>query len=63
MTNTRIFTLLVVLLVSVSAFAQPGDPGGGGNPTVPISGIEILVGGGALLGLRRLLANKSSRKE
>jgi len=55
---------LAFLLLSMCALGQPGDPGGGGNPTVPISGIEFLIGGGAILGLRRLLqSNKASRKK
>jgi len=40
--------------------AQPGDPGGGGNPT-PISGIEILLVGGAALGVKRLYSKNKKR--
>lgn len=41
------------------SLAQPGgDPGGGGNPTVPISGIEILLGVGGLYGARKFLQKK-----
>ncbi len=35
------------------AMAQPTG-GGPGTPAVPISGIEILLGAGALLGAKRL---------
>lgn len=47
--------------------AQPGGgPGGGGDPghgkPVPISGIEILIGGGILLGTKRLLAMRHRNK-
>ena len=44
--------------------AQPGGggPGGGADPdAVPISGIEILIAAGALLGVRRFFL--SSRKK
>ncbi|NOT76599.1 MAG: hypothetical protein HOP08_16845 [Cyclobacteriaceae bacterium] len=60
-----VLTLTVFFsLVSVLGFAQPGgDPGGGGNPTVPITGIEFLLGGGLLIGLRGLIAKFKSRKE
>lgn len=50
------------------AFGQPGPgggPGGGGDPgggqPVPISGIELLIGLGALLGARKL-QRSSGRK-
>lgn len=37
-------------------FSQPGNPGGGGGPDgVPITGIEYLLGGGILYGIRSLL--------
>lgn len=42
--------ILALLFVPLLTMAQPGDPGG--DPDVPISGIEFLLGGGALLGLR-----------
>jgi hypothetical protein len=42
-----------LMLVSATLFAQPGDPGG--DPDVPITGIEYLIGGGALYGIRTLL--------
>ena len=39
--------------------AQPGgNPGGGGKPGVPITGIEWVIGAGALLGARKLYNNK-----
>jgi len=51
--------MAVVTLIGAchAANGQPGagDPNGGGKPgTVPISGIEILVGMGALLGGKKL---------
>lgn len=44
-------------------FAQPGDPGGG-DPDVPITGIEILIGIGSAFGASRFLKGKlKSKKE
>lgn len=58
-----VFLLLVItvaILVGQPAFAQPG--GGGNpcpfppcNPDVPISGIEILLVAGGVLGVKRIL--------
>jgi len=40
-------------LLSVSAFAQPGDPGG--DPDVPIDGgIGILIAAGVLYGSKKI---------
>lgn len=39
-------------------FAQPGDPGGGQDPDVPIGGIEILIGIGGVLGGRKLFKKR-----
>lgn len=52
----------VALIISpLEGWAQPGPPP---DPDVPISGIEFLLGGGALLGVRQLLSRfKSSRKQ
>ena len=53
--------LIMLLLTAIPALAQPGGGGdpGGGQP-VPISGLEVLLVGGALLGIRSL---KSMRRE
>jgi hypothetical protein len=58
----RAVLLFGLLTTSSALFAQPGDPGGGGNPT-PISGIEILIGGGAVIGLRKYLQRNKSGKD
>lgn len=58
----RLFLVIVFSLVSFLTFAQPSDPGGGGNPTVPISGIEILIVAGAALGLRKFLSDKRQKE-
>lgn len=46
------------LLVAFVATAQPGDPSA--DPDVPISGIEILIALGGILGFRKLIARKKS---
>ena len=63
MKQIRPLLLLIFFnLISLLLLAQPGDPGGGGNPT-PITGIEFLVGGGIILGIRKLISGIKSRKE
>lgn len=57
-TYALIFSLL---LFSVSLWAQPGDPGGDPDNVVPITGIEWLLGAGALLGARRFLENRKDK--
>jgi hypothetical protein len=50
-----IFLLIGIFnVIAHVAGAQPGDPGGG-NPTVPITGIEYLLAGGAAMGIQKLL--------
>jgi hypothetical protein len=54
---TYFFTGVIVYSLSVvCGYAQPGGggPGGGGEP-VPISGIEILLAAGGLLGIKKFL--------
>lgn len=56
--------LVVLFLISANVLlAQPGDPGGGGNPTVPISGIELLIGVGAAYGITRKWLRKEQPKD
>jgi hypothetical protein len=55
----RIFVLsFLVCVVAVAAQAQPGDPGG--DPDVPITGIEILIGAGGALGLKKMMSKKKN---
>ena len=58
--STPLLVLLFILLPLLGV-CQPGDPGG--NPDVPITGIEFLVGGGLILGLRKIIGQIKSRKE
>jgi hypothetical protein len=46
------------LFLSVGVWAQPGDPGGGQDPDIPISGIEWLLLAGGALGVKRFLSRK-----
>ena len=52
--------LCIVILVVASfglttlAFSQPGNPGDGEDPDVPITGIEWLLIGGGLLGAKKI---------
>jgi len=48
------FPLIILLvLIAFPIFAQPGDPGGDPD-AVPITGIEFLLGAGALWGAKRI---------
>lgn len=54
------FVFLITLGSSTIVNAQPGDPGG--NPDVPITGIEVLVGIGGALGVKRMLKKKNKNQ-
>ncbi len=56
-----IFSFAVLSFLALfAANAQPGGggPGGGGDPDVPITGIEILLAAGGVLGMRKLINRK-----
>ncbi len=60
----RFFVLIFFCSIFSSIHAQPpgGDPNGGGAPgSVPITGIEYLLGIGGLYGLKRII-DKSKNK-
>jgi len=48
-------------MLSASILAQPGDPGGGDKPGIPISGIGILIAAGIFLGIRKLINYKKNQ--
>jgi hypothetical protein len=56
---------LILLITTVSVFSlkeaksQPGDPGD--DPDVPITGIEVLVGVGGALGLKKMLSKRKNQ--
>ena len=48
----KIVLLIIALsLISLVAYAQPGDPGG--DPDVPLGAIELLIAAGALFGTKK----------
>lgn len=53
--------ILIFALLPLLGVCQPGDPGG--DPDVPITGIEFLLGGGAILGVRKIITQIRSRKD
>lgn len=57
----RLLFFIAYFFAASIVVAQPGDPGGGGNPTVPISGIELLIGAGAAYGISRKWLRKKQR--
>lgn len=46
--------MIILTFISVGVYAQPTLPGPPPPNPVPITGIEILIGAGALLGMKRL---------
>jgi len=55
----RLILILVTIIgLPIIGYGQPGPPP---DPDVPITGIEILLAGGALLGLKKLMG-KSKQK-
>ncbi|CAN5509215.1 hypothetical protein BH10BAC4_BH10BAC4_17680 [soil metagenome] len=52
--------IFIFILIPILGISQPGDPGG--DPDVPITGIEFLLGGGLLLGVRKIISNFKSKK-
>jgi hypothetical protein len=60
--RNALFLLFFILLAGASTVvAQPGDPGGG-DPDVPLTGIEFLVGAGAFLGIRKVIGKIYKRQ-
>ncbi|HRJ30834.1 MAG TPA: hypothetical protein PLV21_15390 [Cyclobacteriaceae bacterium] len=55
--KTRALIIILFLVFTTSPlWAQPGDPGG--DPDVPITGIEWLLAAGAALGVKRFFNRK-----
>ena len=58
-TGTKIFLCLALCVLALTvANAQPGDPANA--PDIPITGIEILIALGGILGIKKLIARKKS---
>ena len=49
---TRFLIVASFVFLSLSVSAQPGTDPNDGNPPAPITGIEYLIGGGALIAAR-----------
>lgn len=60
MKNRTIWIAVILCIVGFRAVAQPGDPGG--DPDVPISGIEWLLLAGGLFGSGRIYRNFKKRQ-
>jgi hypothetical protein len=60
--NSHIKTLIIcaslIIFLVLPLSAQPGNPAGDVDPVVPISGIELLIALGSLLGLRKFIGTK-----
>ena len=48
--------ICLFLLLSAMVWAQPGDPGG--DPDVPLTGVEWLLIAGGALGVKRFFSRK-----
>lgn len=53
----------VIILVGISCmpFISYGQPGPPPDPDVPITGIEILIGIGALFGIKKITGNRKHK--
>jgi len=60
MKRTGFILLILVLCLPLVVLAQPGDPGG--DPDVPITGIEVLLAIGGILGIRKFLTGKKNSR-
>lgn len=49
-----IFSAVILIFISINVFSQPGGGGSPGDNDVPITGIEWVLGAGALLGARKM---------
>ena len=59
--NLRLALFVLLLFIPGILIGQPGDPGG--DPDVPITGIEILLALGGMLGIKRLMGFNSKSKK
>jgi hypothetical protein len=58
----KIIAIAFFLVVSITGFSQPGgNPGGGVKPGVPITGIEILIALGGIVGIKKIFDSRKSK--
>jgi hypothetical protein len=53
--RTSLVLFCCILLLPMVGYTQIGDPGGGEDPGVPLSGIEWLLAAGGILGAKKVL--------
>ena len=58
--NFRFVLFVLFILLPSFLLAQPGDPGG--DPDVPITGIEILLALGGVLGIKKLFIRNKTKE-
>ena len=58
--NFRLILFVLFILLPAFLLAQPGDPGG--DPDVPITGIEILLALGGVLGIKKLFIRNKTKE-
>jgi hypothetical protein len=56
-----LYLIVLITFLIVPVFGQPGDPGDA--DAVPLTGIELLLAGGALLGIGRLFSLKRQKPQ
>ena len=64
MFKTKVLRFSIILALTFSAnlaYAQPGPPPPDPGDPVPITGIELLIGAGALLGIKRLSESRKPK--
>jgi hypothetical protein len=56
-----LYLIVLFIFLIIPVFGQPGDPND--SDAVPLTGIEFLLAGGALLGIGRLFSLKRQKPQ
>jgi hypothetical protein len=59
--RARFVVIILLLLMAFPILAQPGDPSSDPD-AVPITGLELLIGAGALLGVKRIYSRNKEKQ-